>query len=146
MRKLKHSKVMGFLNVSGEAEIHTIPKTWGKWIPIKQGKHGKAQTFQSYGFLKCFRWKRYTYISQNMRKTIIQGKYGKAQTFRSYGFLKCFRWSRYPYNSQNTGKMNFHNTNIVWESPNIPMLWVSKIFRVKRKSIQFPKYGENESP
>ena len=27
MGKPKHSEVMGFLNASGEADIHTIPKT-----------------------------------------------------------------------------------------------------------------------
>ena len=45
MGKHKHFKFMGFLNISGEAEIHTIPKTWEKWIPIVQEKHGKTQTF-----------------------------------------------------------------------------------------------------
>ena len=28
MGKHKHSKVMGFSNILGEAETHTIPKTW----------------------------------------------------------------------------------------------------------------------
>lgn len=28
MRKPTHSKVMGFLNISGEEEIHKIPKLW----------------------------------------------------------------------------------------------------------------------
>ena len=30
MGKPKHSEVMGFLNVSGEADIPTIHKTWEK--------------------------------------------------------------------------------------------------------------------
>ena len=30
MGKHKHFKFMGFLNISGEAEIHTIPKIWEK--------------------------------------------------------------------------------------------------------------------
>ena len=30
LEKNKHSKVTGFLMISGEAEIHTIPETWGK--------------------------------------------------------------------------------------------------------------------
>ena len=30
MEKDKHSKVMGFLNILGEAEIYTILKTWEK--------------------------------------------------------------------------------------------------------------------
>ena len=32
---------MGLSIVLGEAEIYTIPKTWGKWISIKPEKHGK---------------------------------------------------------------------------------------------------------
>ena len=30
MGKQKRFKFMGFLNISGEAEIHTIPKIWEK--------------------------------------------------------------------------------------------------------------------
>ena len=39
---------MGFLNISYEAQIHTIPKTWGKWISIVQEKYGKTQDFPYY--------------------------------------------------------------------------------------------------
>ena len=28
MVKQKHSKVKGFLNISGEAEIYAVPKAW----------------------------------------------------------------------------------------------------------------------
>ena len=42
MGKHKHFKFMDFLNISGEAEIHTIPKTWGNWISIVQEKCGKT--------------------------------------------------------------------------------------------------------
>ena len=52
--KHKHFKFMGFLNISGEAEIHTVPKTWGKLISIVREKYLKTQTFQSYVFLKYF--------------------------------------------------------------------------------------------
>ena len=45
---------MGFLNISGAAEIHTIPKSWEKWILLIRGKYGKKQTFESYGFLTYF--------------------------------------------------------------------------------------------
>ena len=38
MGKHKHFKFMGFLNISYEAEIHTIPRTWEKWIPIIREK------------------------------------------------------------------------------------------------------------
>ena len=54
MGKHIHFKFVGFLNISGEAEIHTIPKTWEKWISIVREKYGKTQTFQIYGFLKYF--------------------------------------------------------------------------------------------
>ena len=38
---------MDFLNISGEAEIHTIPKIREKWIPIVRRKYGKTQNLQS---------------------------------------------------------------------------------------------------
>ena len=72
MGKHNHFKLIVLLNISDEAEIHRIPKTWEKCIPI------------------------------------IWGKYGKKE--------------------------------------NIPYCWVSKIFWVKQKSIQFPKYGKSEFP
>ena len=66
--KNKHSKVMGFSTILSEAEIHTIPKKWKKWIPIVREKYGKTQTFQSNGFLKYFGRSRNIYNSQNMGK------------------------------------------------------------------------------
>ena len=45
MGKHKHSKVMGFSNILGEAEIHTIPKIWKNLIPTVREKYGKTQTF-----------------------------------------------------------------------------------------------------
>ena len=68
MGKYKHFKFMGLLNISSEAEIHIIPKTWGKWISIVREKCGKTQTFQIYGFLKYFGLSRNPYNSQNMGK------------------------------------------------------------------------------
>ena len=68
MGKQKHFKFMRFSHISGEAEIHTVPKTWGKWISIVRRKCGKTQTFQSYGFLKYFGLHRNRYNSQNMGK------------------------------------------------------------------------------
>ena len=41
MGKQKHFKFIGFLNISNEAEIHTISRTWEKWIPIIREKYGK---------------------------------------------------------------------------------------------------------
>ena len=34
---------MGFSNILGKAEIHTIPKIWEKWIYLVQNKYGKTQ-------------------------------------------------------------------------------------------------------
>ena len=45
MKKYKHFKFMGFLSILSEAEIHTIPKIWKRWIPIVREKYGKAQTW-----------------------------------------------------------------------------------------------------
>ena len=42
--KHKQRKAMGFLPFSHEAEIHTIPKTWKKLIPIVREKHGKNKS------------------------------------------------------------------------------------------------------
>ena len=39
--KHKHFKFTGFLNISGYAEIHKIPKIWEKWIPIIREGYGK---------------------------------------------------------------------------------------------------------
>ena len=47
MGKHKDYKAMGFLPISCEALINTIPKIWEKWIPIVRGKYGKIQTLQS---------------------------------------------------------------------------------------------------
>ena len=59
---------MGLLNILDEAEIHTIPKTWEKWIPILREKYGKKQIFQSNGFLKYFGRSRNPYNFQSMGK------------------------------------------------------------------------------
>ena len=62
------------------------------------------------------------------------------------GFLNYFGRSRNPYNSQNIEKLDFHYTGKIWENTNIPKCWVSQIFWVKQKSIEFPKYGISEFP
>ena len=51
MKKRKHYKIMRLLNVSREAEIHAISKTWGNRIVILWEKYRKTQTSQSNGFL-----------------------------------------------------------------------------------------------
>ena len=62
MGKHKHFKLMGFLNISYEAQIHTIPKTWGKWISIVQEKYGKTQDFPYYSVPCILR------VNENPRK------------------------------------------------------------------------------
>ena len=59
---------MDFLNILGEAEIHTILKTWEKCISIVREKYKDTQTFQIYGFLKYFGRSRNTHNSQDMGK------------------------------------------------------------------------------
>ena len=127
MGKPKHSEVMSFLNVSGEADIRTVRKTWEKWIHIIQRQYGKAQTFQSYGFLKYFVLNGNPYNFQTWVKQIskVRENYGKTWTFQIYGFFKYFGLNRNPYNSQNMGKVNSHNTRRVWKKTNILNLWIS---------------------
>ena len=45
MGKHEHLKFMGFLNISGKTEIHTISKTLEKLLPIIREEYGKKQTF-----------------------------------------------------------------------------------------------------
>ena len=68
MEKHKHFKFMGFLNISDEAEIHIIPKTWDAWILIIREKYVKKQTFESYGFLRYFGWSRNPNNFKNIEK------------------------------------------------------------------------------
>ena len=85
MVKHKHFKFMGFLNISGEAEIHIIPKTWGKWISIVREKYGKTQTLQSY--VSQIFWVR--------QKSIPFPKYGQSgfpQYEKSMGKHKNFKF------------------------------------------------------
>ena len=50
MGKHKHFKFMGFVTISGEAEIHTIPKIREKSIPIIQESMGKNKHSKVIGF------------------------------------------------------------------------------------------------
>ena len=108
---------------------------------------GKHKYFKVKGFLNFWHEAEIHAVSKIWEKWIamVQEKYGKIQIFQIYGSLKYFGWSRNPYNSQNMGKVNSHNTGKVWEKANILTLWVSQIFWVKHKSIQFPKHGKSES-
>ena len=44
------------------------------------------------------------------------------------------------------GKVNSHSKGKIWENRNIPKSRVSYFFRVKQKSMQFPKHGMSEFP
>ena len=83
MGKHKHFKFMGLLNILDEAEIHTIPKTWEKWIPILREKYGKKQIFQSNGFLKYFGRSRNPYNFQSMGKVNLHSM-GKVRENRDF--------------------------------------------------------------
>ena len=84
MGKNKHSKVMGFSTILSEAEIHTIPKIWKKWIPIVREKYEKKQTFQSNGFLKYFG------RSRNPCNSQIMGKVGKLRENTEISHSLCY--------------------------------------------------------
>ena len=61
MGKHKHSKVKDSSNISREAVIYAIHKTWNNWILGKQ-KYSKIMSF----YLKYFTWSRKSFYSQNM--------------------------------------------------------------------------------
>ena len=181
--KNKHSKVMGFSNILGEAETHTIPKIWEKWIPIIWRKYGKKQTFQSYGFLKYFGWSRNPYNSQNMGKVnshskekiwentnisklrvsgifCLKQKSMQFPKYRKSGLLlygksmRKHKHFKFMVLLNISDEAEIHTIPKTWEKwipiirekygkkANIPKCWVSQIFWVKQKSIQFPKYGK----
>ena len=58
-------KLQGF---SGEAEIHTVPKTWEKWISIAREKIWENTNISNLRFLKYIWGSRNPYNSQNMEK------------------------------------------------------------------------------
>ena len=111
MKKHKHFKFMGFLNILDEAEIHTIPRTWEKWISIIREKYGKKTNIPKWWVSQLF-WAK--------QKSIVREKYGKTLTFQSNGFLKYFGRNRNPYNSQNMGK------------------WIYIVREKKQKTQRFP--------
>ena len=150
---------MGFFNVSGEAEIHTVPKIWAKWISIVQEKYGKTQTFQIYGFLKYFGWSRNPYNSQNMGKVNFHGA-GKVRENTNISNLwiswifwvkqKSIRFpkygeSRFPEYRKSMGKdkhfkfMNFVIILLEAEIHTIPKTWGKWI------SIVRGKYGKTHT-
>ena len=49
MGNRKHFEVLGFLNVSGQTDIHTFPKPCEK--PQYRGSMGKPKQFEVLGFL-----------------------------------------------------------------------------------------------
>ena len=93
----KHLKVMCFLNILGKTELHTIPKTWEKWIPIIQKKCWKNK----HGFLKHFGWGRNPLTSQNVGKlnSHSKRKIWESTNISNWGFLTCLVWSRNPSSS-----------------------------------------------
>ena len=74
---------MGFSNILGDADIHSIPKIWEKWIPIVREKFGKVQTFQIEGFLHVWYEAEIYLVPKAWEKwiSIVQENYEKPQTF-----------------------------------------------------------------
>ena len=90
MGKHKHSKIMSFWNILGEAEIKKIPKYGKSEFPCYRKSTEKNKHSKTTGFLNISSRAEIHTIPKTWEKwtPIIQGKYGKAQTFQSYGFLK----------------------------------------------------------
>ena len=68
----KKQTFQSFSNILGEAEIHTIPETREKWIPIIRKKYEKKANIPK--FLKYFVWSRNPYNSQNMGKVNLRSR------------------------------------------------------------------------
>ena len=109
MGKDKYSKVMGFSNILGGTEFHTIPKIWEKLISIVREKYGKTQTFQIYGFLKYFGWSRNPYNHQNMGKVNFHNT-GKVWEKNKHPKVMGF--------SNILGEAQIHTTPKIWEKWN----------------------------
>ena len=70
MGKHKHPKITGFLSLLHETEIHAIPKTWEKQIPMVRKIMTKHKySIQRHGFLTYFAWSKNPYNSGNTRKS-----------------------------------------------------------------------------
>ena len=80
---------MGFLNVSGEAEIHTIPEIGKKWIPIMRVKYGKNKHSKVMGFSNILGKQKSTQFPKYVKSEFpYQGKnMGKHKHFKVKGFL-----------------------------------------------------------
>ena len=77
---------MGFLNIFDEAETHTIPKTWEKWIPRKREKYGKKNKHSKVmGFSNVLGEAETHTIPKIWEKwiPIARKKYEKTHTFQS---------------------------------------------------------------
>ena len=114
MGKQKHSKAIGFLHISCEALIHTIPKIWEKWIPIVSKKYGKTQEksfkiheWERYGYRHLFfmNWEKYSHSLGNLWK-LVSHIWELCEFFNSIDFYsKPIVWEYVSFS---------HNTLIVW--------------------------------
>ena len=123
MGKHKHFKFMGFLKLLDETEIHTIHKTWEKWILIIREKYGKKTNIPK--FLKYFGWSRNPYSSQNMGKVNSHSK-GKI------------------WENTNISKLSFPEIfRLMQKSMHFPKheKWISTILEKYEKTQTFQIYG-----
>ena len=77
---------------------------------------------------------------------IVRQKYRKTEHSKVKGFLYILREARIYTISKTWENWIPYSTGKLWENKNIPRVWVSYIFHVKQKSIQFPSDGTSEFP
>ena len=135
MRKHIRFKVIGFLRISREAEIHTIPKRWDEWICILQNKYGKTQTILTFCFtLQILRW--WKLMQPPMSRNVqipITWKHSVENHIDPRLWIFQEIWEFF-----------FRFMENRWEYPCPSHSWIWRYFSCK--SIQFPKHGENEFP
>ena len=91
MGKHKYFKFMGFLKILDEAEIHTIPKTREKSIPIIREKYEKKSKNSKVSQIFWVKQKSIQFPKHGKSESHNTGEsMEKKQTFQSYGFLKYF--------------------------------------------------------
>ena len=116
IRKHRHSKVMGFLHILRETEIHTILKQCEEWIPILRNKYEKTQTISRFCFtLQILSWREpmQSSMSGNVRIS-IPWKYSVESQFfsRLWVFQGIRSYLEKPKNPQNMIWIKYHPVGI----------------------------------
>ena len=114
MGKNKHSKVMGFSNILGEAEIHAIPKTWEKWIYKEWEKYGKTHKFPILFATLQGWWEPMQFLMFGNVKIPIKWKYSVESHMipKLWVFKEITKLLHNPNNPQTVGNVTFHTMGI----------------------------------